>query len=115
MRPNRSSVRNAYLLTCLLTYGSSDAHVAAAARKAQLARLALLASRLEELRAGASALASPRLGLGAGLGCAAARKDQRRALLAVTPPCAQAELHRSAARIGGERAVLAQLWSVRHS
>ena len=79
--------------TYLLTYGSSDAHVAAAARKAQLARLALLAERLEELRAGASALASPRLGLGAGLGGAATRKDQRRTRLAVSPPCAQAELH----------------------
>ena len=33
--------------THLLIYGSSDAHVSAAARKAQLARLALLASRLE--------------------------------------------------------------------
>ena len=108
-------MRNYLLKYVLLTNGSSDAHVAAAARKAQLARLALLAKRLEELRAGASALASPRLGLGAGLGCAAARKDQRRTLLAVTPPCAQAELHRSAARVGGERAVLPQLWSDRHS
>ena len=56
-----------------------------------------------------------RIPVGAGLGGAATRKDQRRALLAVTPPCAQAELHRSAARVGGERAVLPQLWSVRHS
>ena len=70
-----------YHISHLLTYGSSDAHVAAAARKAQQARLALLAERLEQLRSGASALASPRIGLGAGLDCAAARKDQRRTWL----------------------------------